>query len=140
MDPVLESEIYDPVANAWAAAASSRIARMYHSFALLLPDGHWSAARTRPRWSPSCAWTRVPRILMAFEKDAALLDLTGPFGGIRNRRELAEAFEAAWARRQSEEPGDPIDGLHQRFQDSLRAWLRWHRGMLVGELVPEALA
>jgi hypothetical protein len=39
MDPVYESEIYDPLANTWTAAASSRIARLYHSFALLLPDG-----------------------------------------------------------------------------------------------------
>jgi DNA helicase-2/ATP-dependent DNA helicase PcrA len=83
---------------------------------------------------------RVPRILMDFEKDAALWDLDGPFGGIRQRRELAKAFEAAWARRQTDAPGDPIDGLDQRFQDALRGWLRWHKGMLVGELVPEALA
>ena len=83
---------------------------------------------------------RNPRILMDFEKDAALWDLTGPFGGIRERRKLAEAFEAAWARRQTDLPGDPVEGLDQRFQDALRAWLRWHRGMLVGELVPEALA
>jgi len=39
MDPVLESEIYNPRTDAWSVAATSRIARMYHSFALLLPDG-----------------------------------------------------------------------------------------------------
>ncbi len=83
---------------------------------------------------------RVPRILMDFEKDAALWDLSGPFGGIRNRRAMAEAFEAAWARRQSDEPGEPVVGLDQRFQDELRSWLRWHKGMLVGELVSESLA
>ena len=48
MDPVYESEMYDPVANAWSAAASSRIARMYHSFALLLPDGRVLVGGSNP--------------------------------------------------------------------------------------------
>lgn len=39
MDPVYQSEIYNPRTNSWSPAATSRIARMYHSFALLLPDG-----------------------------------------------------------------------------------------------------
>jgi len=39
MDPVYQSEIYNPRTNEWSVAATSRIARMYHSFALLLPDG-----------------------------------------------------------------------------------------------------
>jgi hypothetical protein len=48
MDPVFESEIYDPQANTWTAAASSRIARMYHSFALLLPDGRVLVGGSNP--------------------------------------------------------------------------------------------
>jgi hypothetical protein len=48
MDPVFESEIYDPATNTWTAAASSRIARMYHSFALLLPDGRVLVGGSNP--------------------------------------------------------------------------------------------
>ena len=44
------------------------------------------------------------------------------------------------ARRQSEEPGQPVQGLDQTFQDALLRSLRWHRVMLVGEVVPVALS
>ena len=39
---VLEAEIYDPATNTWTAAATAQAARMYHSIALLLPDGRVS--------------------------------------------------------------------------------------------------
>jgi hypothetical protein len=48
MDPVYEAEIYDPQANTWTAAASSRIARLYHSFSLLLPDGRVLVGGSNP--------------------------------------------------------------------------------------------
>ncbi len=83
---------------------------------------------------------RVPRIVMDFERDYPLVDLEGPFGTRKPRRALAAAFEGAWARRQTDTPGEPVDGLDQRFQDALLAWLRWHRAMLIGELVPVALS
>jgi hypothetical protein len=37
--PVLQAEIYDPAADTWKLAASMRVPRLYHSTALLLPDG-----------------------------------------------------------------------------------------------------
>lgn len=83
---------------------------------------------------------RVPRILLEFERDLLLGDLHGEFGGIRDRRKLVTAFEASWARRQADEPGQPVPGLDQTFQDALLASLRWHRAMLVGEVVPLALS
>jgi FtsP/CotA-like multicopper oxidase with cupredoxin domain len=45
---VLESEIYDPAANTWSVAANAQVARMYHSIALLLPDGRVLAAGSNP--------------------------------------------------------------------------------------------
>jgi hypothetical protein len=37
--PVLPAEMYDPVANDWTTLAAMQIPRMYHSTAVLLPDG-----------------------------------------------------------------------------------------------------
>jgi len=45
---VLESEIYNPATNAWSLAAKAQVARMYHSIALLLPDGRVLAAGSNP--------------------------------------------------------------------------------------------
>jgi Galactose oxidase-like, Early set domain len=36
---VFEAEIYDPAADTWTVTAPATIARLYHSVALLLPDG-----------------------------------------------------------------------------------------------------
>ncbi|MDX6652600.1 MAG: ATP-dependent helicase UvrD/PcrA [Solirubrobacterales bacterium] len=69
-----------------------------------------------------------------------LFDLQGEFGTLTERRKLTRAFEAAWARVQTDDPGQPIPGLDQAFQDALLACLRWHRCMLVGEVVPISLS
>ena len=45
---VLESEIYHPDTNTWSLAAKAQVARMYHSIALLLPDGRVLAAGSNP--------------------------------------------------------------------------------------------
>jgi hypothetical protein len=45
---VLEAEIYDPATNTWTAAATAQAARLYHSIALLLPDGRVLAAGSNP--------------------------------------------------------------------------------------------
>src|SRR5919198_1854050 len=83
---------------------------------------------------------RVPRIALEFERTLLLADLERPLGTLTDRRKLVLAFEAAWARLQSEDPGQPVAGLDQAFQDALLRSLRWHRAMLVGEVVPVALS
>jgi hypothetical protein len=45
---VLESEIYDPAAGTWTAAATATVPRLYHSVALLLPDGRVATAGSNP--------------------------------------------------------------------------------------------
>jgi DNA helicase-2/ATP-dependent DNA helicase PcrA len=92
---------------------------------------------------------RVPRGLITFnsrgiygyEVEPLLADLQ-PFGNFGPKREMTKrirAFEADWARLQHEQPGWPIQPLDVQFHHLLTSWLRFHRGMLIGELVPEAL-
>jgi len=92
---------------------------------------------------------RVPRPLVTFltsgvlqfEAGAMLDDLigAGAFGPKRDCTKRIRAFEASWARMQSEVPGWPLDPIDRQFQAALIGWLRFHRAMLIGELVPEAL-
>lgn len=53
-------------------------------------------------------------------------------------RKLVGAYEAAWARLQHEHPGTPRTAEDQKFEDALIDWLKFHRAMLIGELVPFA--
>lgn len=85
------------------------------------------------------ATSRVPRPLLKHERRVMLADLKHCHGfGIRDSGRLLSAFDAAWARMQSDDPGWPQDEIERRFRDRLIEWLRFHRGMLVGELVPLA--
>jgi len=83
---------------------------------------------------------RTPRPLLAAEERFLLEDLKGePFGGVQDCRGLLQAFNAAWARLQTEEPGWPVDVVDSKFEIALESWLRFHRGMLIGEIVPVTL-
>jgi DNA helicase II / ATP-dependent DNA helicase PcrA len=92
---------------------------------------------------------RVPRPVVAFSKSGVLqfeggvmlddLISAGAFGPKRDCTRRIRAFEAAWARLQSEIPGWPHDTVDRQFQTALISWLRFHRAILIGELVPEAL-
>lgn len=92
---------------------------------------------------------RVPRGLITFnnrgiygfEVEPLLADLQplGIFGARRAMTKRIRAFESDWARMQHEQPGWPTDPVDQYFHALLTSWLCFHRGMLIGELVPEAL-
>lgn len=83
---------------------------------------------------------RVPRPLLNFEERFMLQDLDADgVGGIRDRQARLKAFNAAWARLQTDEPGWPSDSVDQAFHACLTQWLRFHDAMLIGELVPETL-
>lgn len=81
---------------------------------------------------------RVPRTLMQFEERFLLEDLAH-LGGVRAGKQQLKAFNSAWARLQSEDPGWPGDAADKAFHQALTDWLIFHRAMLVGELVPQAL-
>ena len=79
--------------------------------------------------------------ILRFEAEPMLQDISeaGPFGEKRDCTKRVRAFEADWARLQSEQPGWPTNAVDAQFHEALLAWLRFHRSMLIGELVPEAL-
>ena len=79
---------------------------------------------------------RVPRPLNKFEMEPLLYDLSAGFGKKRARRKRIRAYEAAWARLQHEQPGHAVNADDQAFENELLAWLRFHRGMLIGEITP----
>jgi len=92
---------------------------------------------------------RVPRPLMYFQKSglmqfegkALLYDIEREeFGDKRSCTRRIKAFEAAWARMQSDMPGWPIDATDREFQEDLIRWLRFHEAILIGELIPISLS
>lgn len=82
---------------------------------------------------------RRARPLLSFEIDQLVADLKDKFGGKRRVRLLIEAYEAAWARLQADDPGVPQSHEDEAFQTALLDWLRYHGAMLIGELVPLTL-
>jgi superfamily I DNA/RNA helicase len=80
---------------------------------------------------------RIARPLNRFEMEPLLYDLSPNFGNKRDRNKRIRAYEAAWARLQHEEPGYAADPDDQRFERVLLDWLRFHRGMLIGEIIPQ---
>lgn len=81
--------------------------------------------------------SRVARLLNRFEQEPLLYDLPSSFGNKRQREKKIRAFEAAWARLQEEEPGFALDPVDAQFEQLLKDWLRFHKAMLIGEIIPE---
>ncbi|BAY20236.1 DNA helicase II (plasmid) [Anabaenopsis circularis NIES-21] len=83
---------------------------------------------------------RVPRTLLKFEEKFLLEDIQNAnFGGLRGCQKRLQAFNAAWARLYTEDPGWPTDSIDREFHQILKDWLYFHKAMLVGEVVPETL-
>ena len=81
---------------------------------------------------------RDTRILLDYEKRFMLEDLHNlGLGSINELKKRLKAFEAAWARLQSEEPGWPHDEIDKNFQKRLLDWLNFHDAMIIEEIVPE---
>jgi DNA helicase II / ATP-dependent DNA helicase PcrA len=79
---------------------------------------------------------RTARPLNRFEMEPLLYDLLPAFGNKRVRAKRIRAYEAAWARLQHEIPGHALNAQDQAFEQALTSWLRFHRGMLIGEIIP----
>src|ERR1700730_2778340 len=80
---------------------------------------------------------RIARPLNRFEMEPLLYDLSSNFGNKRARNKKIRATEAAWARLQHEDPGYAADPDDQLFERVLIDWLRFHKGMLIGEIIPQ---
>jgi len=79
---------------------------------------------------------RTPRSLNTFETKALICDIAGASGGKRPAKKLIQGYTAAWAQSQGDEPGFPNNDEEKAFQAALLAWLEFHHGMLIGELIP----
>jgi superfamily I DNA/RNA helicase len=80
---------------------------------------------------------RHPRPVLDFEQKPMLYDLGSGFGNIRDKQRRLKAFEAAWARLQSEEPGYPTNETDRLFAQGIQRWLLLHQAMLFGEMIIE---
>jgi len=80
---------------------------------------------------------RHTRTLLEHEEDYLLSDLSVRLGGgLRVLREQLHAFTSAWARLLHEVPGWPHTEEDRQFDVEMTAWLRFHKAMLIGELIP----
>jgi DNA helicase II / ATP-dependent DNA helicase PcrA len=106
-----------------------------YCFGLLLRNEVLQRLRRYPRPLIS-----VPHLgYMRFETAPMLEDVQGEgFGTLRERTARVRAFEAAWARLQSETPGWPQDAVDRSFHQALEGWLAFHQSILIGELIPLA--
>ncbi|MGE0421514.1 MAG: ATP-dependent helicase [Reyranellaceae bacterium] len=82
------------------------------------------------------ATDRTARPLNDFEMQPLLADLAGSHDGKRSVKKRIKAFEAAWARLQSDEPGYVQSAADAALEGDLVEWLRFHRSMLIGEAIP----
>lgn len=122
-------DLREQLLNLGVAGATGVRATTLHSlcFSALLADAVFDATGRRAR------------PLVSYEIAQLANDLKSRFGGKRKIAELLEAYEAAWARLQYEQPGPPRDPSDLAFESNLLDWLRYHRAMLIGELVPITL-
>jgi hypothetical protein len=63
----LQSEIYDPPSDTWTMTAASTVPRLYHSTALLLPDGRVVAAGGNPEGGTHVLWNQDAQEEMRLE-------------------------------------------------------------------------
>lgn len=84
---------------------------------------------------------RSSRLILQFEDKPLLSDLVKVVGvgGLRECGKRIKAFEAAWARLQSDATGWPNDPTDKRFHHAMIDWLKFHEALRVGELVPLTL-
>lgn len=80
---------------------------------------------------------RFPRPMLEFEQKPMLYDISNTFGKLRDKQKRLQAFEAAWARLQSEEPGFPLGEDDKQFEHEILFWLKTHKAMLFGEMIIE---
>lgn len=79
--------------------------------------------------NPGALKGRILKFLLRHEADCLLADIGPAVGGdMRARREWMKQLEAGWSR------GDPLG--QAAFEGAVNGWLRSHRGMVIGEVVP----
>ena len=79
---------------------------------------------------------RTPRPLNNFEQKAMYCDISPLTGGKKKTKKMIEAYEAAWAQSQGDQPGFPKTDEEKAFQQVLIDWHMFHESMLIGEVIP----
>jgi DNA helicase-2/ATP-dependent DNA helicase PcrA len=84
---------------------------------------------------------RHARPLFGFEKNVIINDLSRLSNNIGKRaiEKKINAFEAAWSRLQHEAAGWPTNEEDRVFHHLLIGYLKFHKAMLIGEVIPESL-
>ncbi|MGC2570732.1 MAG: hypothetical protein WA364_04400, partial [Candidatus Nitrosopolaris sp.] len=92
---VTQSEIYNPVSKKWMIADSSQIERLYHSLAVLLPDGRVVAAGSDPDQAPLATSCPDKPSANSFgdNKSGIILDIYSPPYLFRVTRPVIEAVD-----------------------------------------------
>ncbi len=99
----LQSEIYDPASDTWTLTAASTVPRLYHSTALLLPDGRVVTAGGNPEGGTHVQWNQDPREEMRLEIFSPPYLFKGP-------RPSIEAVPEQWTYGQTVEIGSAQTG------------------------------
>lgn len=122
------ADLKSKIADLEVSGADDVQAMTLHSFCyqLLKKDAVFTATK------------RVPRTLLTHEIDLMLRDLDGDFGDLDSRRKQLEAFEAGWVRQTDDHPGLASLPKDKAFETEVLKWLRRHKAMLIGEVVPLA--
>jgi DNA helicase-2/ATP-dependent DNA helicase PcrA len=82
---------------------------------------------------------RTPRTMLEFEKRFLARDLRESNGWkLAETTEAIHAWSAAWSRLEPDEPGWPHQPRDQQFLREITRWLKFHKAMLLEELVPLA--
>ncbi len=63
----LQAELFDPVSGGWTPVARSQVPRLYHSTAVLLPDGRVVSAGGNPEGGTHVQWDQDPEEEMRLE-------------------------------------------------------------------------
>lgn len=101
----LQSEIYDPATDTWRIGAAASVVRLYHSIALLLPDGRViTAGGNPPPYGQQVAWEPPdPNEELRLEVYSPPYLFAGP-------RPIINAAPAEWAYGQNVVIGTPQAG------------------------------
>ncbi len=84
---------------------------------------------------------RYPRMMLQHEIKPMIRDLNNElYGDVRKKETRVKAYEAAWARLQHDEPGYAQERVDALFERDLINWLKFHKAMLIGEIIPVTLS
>ena len=78
---------------------------------------------------------RSPRILLDHEVRMMLFDVKADLK-YRQAERMLESMVSGWATREAQHPGTTELPHEQAFEKRVMRWLRFHRAMLVGEVIP----